>query len=96
MLFCDRGDRMNLREILEANNSLEEKEKQIDAFYQSELVTKTEVSQLLDVSLMSIDRYMKQGKLTPFINKSRNILFKKSDVLHFQPEVQSMKDLFNK
>ncbi len=96
MLFCERGDNMNLKEILEVNSTVEEKVKQIDAFYQSELITKTEVSQLLGVSLMSIDRYMKQGKLIPFINKSRNILFKKSDVIHFQPEVKAMKELFNK
>ncbi|HHQ1001895.1 TPA: helix-turn-helix domain-containing protein, partial [Listeria innocua] len=78
------------------NTTMEEKEKQIDAFYQSELITKAEVRQILDVSLVSLDRYMKQGKLTPFINKSRNILFKKSEVLQFQPEVKAMKELFNK
>ncbi|HBM4226169.1 TPA: helix-turn-helix domain-containing protein, partial [Listeria innocua] len=83
-------------EILALNTTMEEKEKQIDAFYQSELITKAEVRQILDVSLVSLDRYMKQGKLTPFINKSRNILFKKSEVLQFQPEVKAMKELFNK
>ncbi|MBC1572720.1 helix-turn-helix domain-containing protein [Listeria sp. FSL L7-1426] len=87
---------MNIKEILALNTTMEEKEKQIDAFYQSELITKTEVRQILDVSLVSLDRYMKQGKLTPFINKSRNILFKKSEVLQFQPEVKAMKELFNK
>ncbi|EAE7321080.1 DNA-binding protein [Listeria monocytogenes] len=87
---------MNIKEILALNTTMEEKEKQIDAFYQSELITKAEVRQILDVSLVSLDRYMKQGKLTPFINKSRNILFKKSEVLQFQPEVQAMKELFNK
>ncbi|ECJ9723949.1 helix-turn-helix domain-containing protein (plasmid) [Listeria monocytogenes] len=87
---------MNIKEILALNTTMEEKEKQIDAFYQSELITKSEVRQILDVSLVSLDRYMKQGKLTPFINKSRNILFKKSEVLQFQPEVQAMKELFNK
>ncbi|HHQ0629864.1 TPA: helix-turn-helix domain-containing protein, partial [Listeria monocytogenes] len=87
---------MNIKEILALNTTMEEKEKQIDAFYQSELITKAEVRQILDVSLVSLDRYMKQGKLTPFINKSRNILFKKSEVLQFQPEVKAMKELFNK
>lgn len=96
MLFYNRGDNMNIKEILALNTTMEEKEKQIDAFYQSELITKSEVRQILDVSLVSLDRYMKQGKLTPFINKSRNILFKKSEVLQFQPEVQAMKELFNK
>ncbi|HBM3974389.1 TPA: helix-turn-helix domain-containing protein, partial [Listeria innocua] len=86
----------NIKEILALNTTMEEKEKQIDAFYQSELITKAEVRQILDVSLVSLDRYMKQGKLTPFINKSRNILFKKSEVLQFQPEVKAMKELFNK
>ncbi|EAD9920903.1 helix-turn-helix domain-containing protein [Listeria innocua] len=87
---------MNIKEILALNTTMKEKEKQIDAFYQSELITKAEVRQILDVSLVSLDRYMKQGKLTPFINKSRNILFKKSEVLQFQPEVKAMKELFNK
>ncbi|EAD7214017.1 hypothetical protein FG264_14830 [Listeria monocytogenes] len=87
---------MDLKKILEANESIEEKVQQVNAYFQSELITRTEASKLLDVSPITLDRYIKQQKLVPFINKDRNILLKESDVLAFKPEVTLMKKRFNK
>ncbi|MBC1478880.1 hypothetical protein IA823_12795 [Listeria welshimeri] len=87
---------MNLKKILESEQSIEKKEQQIDAYYQSELITRVEASELLDVSTKSLDRYIKQNKLPAFINKNRNILLKKTEVLAIKPEVDKMKEIFNK
>ncbi|EBF5204409.1 hypothetical protein FH000_12830 [Listeria monocytogenes] len=87
---------MNLKKILESEQSIEKKEQQIDAYYKSELITRVEASKLLDVSTKSLDRYIKQNKLPAFINKNRNILLKKTEVLAIKPEVDKMKEIFNK
>ncbi|EHY61381.1 helix-turn-helix domain-containing protein [Listeria monocytogenes] len=87
---------MSLKKILESNESIEKKEQQIDAYYQSELITRVEACELLDVSTKSLDRYIKQNKLPAFINKNRNILLKKTEVLAIKPEVDKMKEIFNK
>lgn len=87
---------MEIEKILTSTKSIEEKVQEIEAYYQSELITRAEASQLLDVIPQSLDRYIKQNKLLPFINKNRNILLKKSDVLAFKPEVDLMKKTFNK
>ncbi|EAC7104623.1 helix-turn-helix domain-containing protein [Listeria monocytogenes] len=87
---------MSLKKILESNESIEKKEQQIDAYYQSELITRVEACELLDVSTKSLDRYIKQNKLPAFINKNRNILLKKTAVLAIKPEVDKMKEIFNK
>ncbi|EDN4040484.1 TPA_asm: hypothetical protein GYQ42_15135 [Listeria monocytogenes] len=42
------------------------------------LITRVEACELLDVSTMSLDRYIKQNKLPAFINKNRNFLLKKN------------------
>lgn len=47
----------------------------------SEYLTKKEVSQLLKVSISTIDNYSKQGYLQP-LSIGRRILFKKSDVVN--------------
>ncbi|MBF2356014.1 hypothetical protein IA807_13935 [Listeria seeligeri] len=87
---------MSIKKILESTKSINDKEREIEAYYQSELITRSEASQLLDVTPQSLDRYLKQNKLVPFINKNRNILLKKTDVLAFKPEVDLMKKTFNK
>ncbi|EPJ0679590.1 helix-turn-helix domain-containing protein [Listeria monocytogenes] len=87
---------MSLKKILESDESIENKEQQIDAYYQSELITRVEACELLDVSTKSLDRYIKQNKLPAFINKNRNILLKKTEVLAIKPEVDKMKEIFNK
>ncbi|EAD0071231.1 hypothetical protein AF927_12400 [Listeria monocytogenes] len=87
---------MILKKILESDESIEKKEQQIDAYYQSELITRVEACELLDVSTMSLDRYIKQNKLPAFINKNRNFLLKKTEVLAIKPEVDKMKEIFNK
>ncbi|EAC3748314.1 helix-turn-helix domain-containing protein [Listeria monocytogenes] len=87
---------MSLKKILESDESIEKKEQQIDAYYQSELITRVEACDLLDVSTKSLDRYIKQNKLPAFINKNRNILLKKTEVLAIKPEVDKMKEIFNK
>ncbi|MBC1990373.1 hypothetical protein IA854_13650 [Listeria seeligeri] len=87
---------MSIKKILESTKSINEKEQEIESYYQSELITRSEASQLLDVTPQSLDRYLKQNKLVPFINKNRNILLKKTDVLAFKPEVDLMKKTFNK
>ncbi|EAD0622390.1 helix-turn-helix domain-containing protein [Listeria monocytogenes] len=87
---------MSLKKILESDESIEKKEQQIDAYYQSELITRVEACELLDVSTKSLDRYIKQNKLPAFINKNRNILLKKTEVLAIKPEVDKMKEIFNK
>ncbi|EHZ7968975.1 hypothetical protein K6Q71_002855 [Listeria monocytogenes] len=87
---------MSLKKILESDESIEMKEQQIDAYYQSELITRVEACDLLDVSTKSLDRYIKQNKLPAFINKNRNILLKKTEVLAIKPEVDKMKEIFNK
>ncbi|EAD8590491.1 hypothetical protein AF308_15225, partial [Listeria monocytogenes] len=53
---------MSLKKILESDESIEKKEQQIDAYYQSELITRVEACELLDVSTKSLDRYIKQNK----------------------------------
>ncbi|EAC2343022.1 hypothetical protein D6X88_14465 [Listeria monocytogenes] len=68
---------MSLKKILESDESIEKKEQQIDAYYQSELITRVEACELLDISTKSLDRYIKQNKLPAFINKNRNFLLKK-------------------
>ncbi|EAF1122845.1 helix-turn-helix domain-containing protein, partial [Listeria monocytogenes] len=83
---------MSLKKILESDESIEKKEQQIDAYYQSELITRVEACDLLDVSTKSLDRYIKQNKLPAFINKNRNILLKKTEVLAIKPEVDKMKE----
>ncbi|EAF9900826.1 helix-turn-helix domain-containing protein, partial [Listeria monocytogenes] len=85
---------MSLKKILESDESIEKKEQQIDAYYQSELITRVEACDLLDVSTKSLDRYIKQNKLPAFINKNRNILLKKTEVLAIKPEVDKMKEIF--
>nr|WP_323680856.1 helix-turn-helix domain-containing protein [Listeria marthii] len=60
------------------------------------LITRVEACELLDVSTMSLDRYIKQNKLPAFINKNRNFLLKKTEVLAIKPEVDKMKEIFNK
>ncbi|EAC4616720.1 helix-turn-helix domain-containing protein [Listeria monocytogenes] len=87
---------MSLKKILESDESIEKKEQQIDTYYQSELITRVEACELLDVSTKSLDRYIKQNKLPAFINKNRNILLKKTEVLAIKPEVDKMKEIFNK
>lgn len=87
---------MSLKKILESDESIEKKEQQIDAYYQSELITRVEACELLDVSTKSLDRYINQNKLPAFINKNRNILLKKTEVLAIKPEVDKMKEIFNK
>ncbi|HCV2831662.1 TPA: hypothetical protein OV466_002859, partial [Listeria monocytogenes] len=67
----------SLKKILESDESIEKKEQQIDAYYQSELITRVEACELLDISTKSLDRYIKQNKLPAFINKNRNFLLKK-------------------
>ncbi|EJG6006253.1 hypothetical protein ARP35_003103, partial [Listeria monocytogenes] len=60
---------MSLKEIIESNEPTEIKEKQIDAYYQAELITRNEASELLNVTTKSLDRYIKQNKVPTFINK---------------------------
>ncbi|HHP9998615.1 TPA: helix-turn-helix domain-containing protein [Listeria monocytogenes] len=72
------------------------KEKQIDAYYQAELITRNEASELLNVTTKSLDRYIKQNKVPTFINKSRNILLKKTEVEKMKPEVEKVKEIFHK
>ncbi|EQC2263354.1 hypothetical protein ACY3D7_002781, partial [Listeria monocytogenes] len=38
---------MSLKKILESDESIEKKEQQIDAYYQSELITRVEACELL-------------------------------------------------
>ncbi|ECR2409420.1 helix-turn-helix domain-containing protein, partial [Listeria monocytogenes] len=81
---------MSLKEIIESNEPTEIKEKQIDAYYQAELITRNEASELLNVTTKSLDRYIKQNKVPTFINKSRNILLKKTEVEKMKPEVEKV------
>ncbi|CWV84079.1 TPA: hypothetical protein U0Z15_002871 [Listeria monocytogenes] len=87
---------MSLKEIIESNEPTEIKEKQIDAYYQAELITRNEASELLNVTTKSLDRYIKQNKVPTFINKSRNILLKKTEVEKMKPEVEKVKEIFHK
>lgn len=87
---------MSLKEIIESNEPTEIKEKQIDAYYQAELITRNEASELLNVTTKSLDRYIKQNKVPTFINKSRNILIKKTEVEKMKPEVEKVKEIFHK
>lgn len=97
MLKSNRGDNnMSLKEIIESNEPTEIKEKQIDAYYQAELITRNEASELLNVTTKSLDRYIKQNKVPTFINKSRNILLKKTEVEKMKPEVEKVKEIFHK
>ncbi|HBL6518453.1 TPA: hypothetical protein LR789_002882, partial [Listeria monocytogenes] len=84
---------MSLKEIIESNEPTEIKEKQIDAYYQAELITRNEASELLNVTTKSLDRYIKQNKVPTFINKSRNILLKKTEVEKMKPEVEKVKEI---
>ncbi|AEO24763.1 hypothetical protein EG888_09515 [Listeria monocytogenes] len=59
---------MSLKKILESDESIEKKEQQIDSYYQSELITRVEACELLDVSTKSLDRYIKQNKLSFQLN----------------------------
>ncbi|EAH1846658.1 hypothetical protein D4777_15065, partial [Listeria monocytogenes] len=86
---------MSLKEIIESNEPTEIKEKQIDAYYQAELITRNEASELLNVTTKSLDRYIKQNKVPTFINKSRNILLKKTEVEKMKPEVEKVKEIFH-
>ncbi|HHQ0953360.1 TPA: hypothetical protein ACSK9D_003161, partial [Listeria innocua] len=97
VLKSNRGDNnMSLKEIIESNEPTEIKEKQIDAYYQAELITRNEASELLNVTTKSLDRYIKQNKVPTFINKSRNILLKKTEVEKMKPEVEKVKEIFHK
>ncbi|EAC5271716.1 hypothetical protein JU23_14855 [Listeria monocytogenes] len=87
---------MSLKELIESNEPTEIKEKQIDAYYQAELITRNEASELLNVTTKSLDRYIKQNKVPTFINKSRNILLKKTEVEKMKPEVEKVKEIFHK
>lgn len=87
---------MSLKEIIESNEPTEIKEKQIDVYYQAELITRNEASELLNVTTKSLDRYIKQNKVPTFINKSRNILLKKTEVEKMKPEVEKVKEIFHK
>ncbi|EAA0242911.1 DNA-binding protein [Listeria monocytogenes] len=87
---------MTIETILLSNQSVEDKIKALDEFYKQELISKKEVADILGVALNSIDVYVRKGKLLPFISENRNILFKRSDVEAFKPEVQSMKKLFKR
>ncbi|MCD2208573.1 hypothetical protein [Listeria booriae] len=87
---------MDIKKIIVADIPVDEKLQQIDQFYLDELITKREASILLEVAPISIDRYLKEGHLVPFINKERNILFKKSEVKRFKSVVIANKIKFSK
>jgi len=61
----------------ELKESLNQKEKETDY---NLLLTRKEVSDLLKVSLVTVSKYMKEGKF-PYHRLGRHIYFKKGDVM---------------
>ncbi|MBC2164674.1 hypothetical protein [Listeria booriae] len=87
---------MDLMQILAADIPLDEKIQQIDAYYLENLISKKRASEILEIHPNTIDLYVREKKLVPFISEHRNVLFKKQDILDFKPEVMANKKKFKK